>query len=88
MGDTLHALSCTAGYNIRWLLRDIAAQAAKDAKAFFFALLRLKLCGRFSANVSPRAVTDLLSRQLAVRPRLIGTEIAHPASLAAMRLVR
>ena len=23
MGDALHALSCTAGYNIRWLLRAI-----------------------------------------------------------------
>ena len=86
MGDALHALSCAAGYNIRWLLRAIAAQAAKDTKAFFFALFRLKLWGRFSANRSPRAVTDLLSRQLAIRPRLIGTEIARPASLAAMRL--
>ena len=24
MGDALHALSCAAGYNIRWLLRAIA----------------------------------------------------------------
>ena len=24
LGDALHALSCAAGYNIRWLLREIA----------------------------------------------------------------
>jgi IS5 family transposase len=24
LGDALHALSCAAGYNIRWLLRAIA----------------------------------------------------------------
>ena len=29
LGDALHALSCAAGYNIRWLLRAIARLAAK-----------------------------------------------------------
>ena len=43
LGDALHALSCAAGYNIRWLLRAIAAKAAKDAKAFLLALHRLSL---------------------------------------------
>ena len=43
LGDALHALSCAAGYNIGWLLRSIAAKAAKDAKAFLLALLRLRL---------------------------------------------
>ena len=28
LGDALHALSCAAGYNIRWLLRAIARKAA------------------------------------------------------------
>jgi IS5 family transposase len=50
LGDALHALSCAAGYNIRWLLRAIAAQAAKDAKAFFFALFKLALRGRIGAS--------------------------------------
>ena len=50
LGDALHALSCAAGYNIRWLLRAIAAQAAKDAKAFFFALFGLALYGRIRAS--------------------------------------
>jgi transposase, IS5 family len=49
LGDALHALSCAAGYNIRWLMRAIAAQAAKDAKAFFFALIGLSLWGRVGA---------------------------------------
>ena len=50
LGDALHALSCAAGYNIRWLLRAIAAQAAKDAKAFFFALRKLGLWGAVGAT--------------------------------------
>ena len=29
LGDALHALSCAAGYNIRWLMRAIARLAAK-----------------------------------------------------------
>jgi transposase, IS5 family len=49
VGDALHALSCAAGYNIRWLMRAIAALAAKDAKAFFFALFKLSLWCRVSA---------------------------------------
>ena len=50
LGDALHALSCAAGYNIRWLMRAIAALAAKDAKAFFFALFGLGLWGRIRAR--------------------------------------
>ena len=34
IGDALHALSCAAGYNIRWLLRAIARLGPKVA---FFA---------------------------------------------------
>jgi IS5 family transposase len=40
-GDALHAVLCAAGFNIRWLMRAIVAQAAKAAKAFFFGLLWL-----------------------------------------------
>ncbi len=39
--DALHAVLCAAGFNIRWLMRAIVAQAAKAAKAFFFGLLWL-----------------------------------------------
>ena len=53
-GDALHAVLCAAGFNIRWLLRAIAEQAAKAAKAFFFVLfwlalwLSLALVGRYA----------------------------------------
>jgi IS5 family transposase len=34
-GDALHAVLCAAGFNIRWLLRAIARQAAKAASLVF-----------------------------------------------------
>jgi hypothetical protein len=40
-GDALHAVLCAAGFNIRWLMRAIVAQATKAAKAFFLGLLWL-----------------------------------------------
>jgi transposase, IS5 family len=33
LGDALHAVSCAAGYNLRWLLRAIAAQGHTSAYA-------------------------------------------------------
>ena len=33
LGDALHAVSCAAGYNLRWLLRAIAAQERKSVYA-------------------------------------------------------
>ena len=38
-GDALHAVLCAAGFNIRWLMRAIVAQATKAGKALFFGLL-------------------------------------------------
>jgi hypothetical protein len=49
VGDALHAISCAAGYNIRWLMRAIVAQAAKAAKAAFWAFSKLALYGLNSA---------------------------------------
>jgi len=43
--DALHALSCAPGYDIRCLLWAVAAQAAKHAKAFFFAVFKLAFLG-------------------------------------------
>jgi IS5 family transposase len=40
-GDALHAVLCATGFSIRWLMRAIVAQAAKAAKAFFFAVFGL-----------------------------------------------
>jgi transposase, IS5 family len=50
LGDALHALSCAAGYNIRWLLRAIAGKTAKDAKAFLLALLGTAVGARLAAG--------------------------------------
>jgi IS5 family transposase len=80
IGDALHALSCAAGYNIRWLLRAIAAQAAKAAKAAFlvptkWALYGLNgvlevligLRGLLRSMVSPLS-SGLAGRLLALQP--------------------
>jgi hypothetical protein len=40
-GTYVRQLSNLGGFNIRWLMRAIMAQAAKAAKAFFFGLLWL-----------------------------------------------
>ena len=56
IGDALHAISCAAGYNIRWLMRAIVAQAAKAAKAAFLALSKLALHG---LNSAMNALIDL-----------------------------
>jgi transposase, IS5 family len=55
LGDALHALSCAAGYNIRWLLRAIAGKATKDAKAFLSALLGMAVEARLAASRAFRA---------------------------------
>jgi IS5 family transposase len=46
LGDALHATSCAAGYNLRWLLRAIASLAIGPA------FLRLLL----AASQQPRAI--------------------------------
>ena len=85
LGDALHALSCAAGYNIRWLMRAIAAQAAKDTKAPFFALFGLGLWGRIEAISLANALT-LDTRLPSVHwlrwrdPRI--TRLAWPGSLS------
>jgi hypothetical protein len=40
-GDALHTVLCAPGFNIRWLMRAIAGQAAKTAQAFVLVLFRL-----------------------------------------------
>ena len=58
LGDALHALSCAAGYNIRWLMRAIVRLAAK------------RLCLVFSdgapygARISMRSLSELATAAL------------------------
>ena len=68
-GDALHAVLCAAGFNIRWLLRAIAEQAAKAAKAFFFVFLWLCAVVRMAprspyAAMECKVVTDRQSSAL------------------------
>ena len=60
VGDALHAISCAAGYNIRWLMRAILAQAAKAAKAAFLALSKPTLYGLNSATQALIALREVL----------------------------
>jgi transposase, IS5 family len=86
LGDALHALSCAAGYNIRWLLRAIAVQAAKDAKAFFFAQILGNLWGRISANGALKAIKLAVSALTMKWRRLVSNEIGQLAPTVMMSL--
>jgi transposase, IS5 family len=48
LGDALHALSCAAGYNIRWLMRAISALGHKVA---FLRLLIVAVIARLSVSI-------------------------------------
>ena len=54
MGDALHAISCAAGYNIRWLMRAIVRLAAKR---LCWALPNVAQHARISAVQTPTALT-------------------------------
>ena len=84
-GDALHAVLCAAGFNIRWLLRAIAGQAAKAAKKFFFALfwlwpwLQTALGGRYAAIRQPSG-TDNQNTLPDAKPALGGHQFALGAT--------
>lgn len=76
MGDALHALSCAAGYNIRWLMRAIARLGLG---ALFYALSAVIVCAvaRLQAMlVDPRALRS------AVEPRRGALQGSNSSSLA------
>jgi IS5 family transposase len=83
VGDALHAISCAAGYNIRWLMRAILAQAAKAAKAAFLALSKPALYGLNSAMDALIALRDVLSLiRIAVRASLDQPLTASPLGVS------
>ena len=77
VGDALHAISCAAGYNIRWLMRAIAAQAAKAAKAAFLASSKPALYGLNSVLDALIALREVLS--LSWRAAMAGPRWSRPA---------
>ena len=66
IGDALDALSCTAGYNIRWLLRAITRLGPKAA---FFRLLIAAVTA--SADIKPVIASRLTSLARFVVGRLV-----------------
>lgn len=79
LGDALHALSCAAGYNIRWLMRAIARLAAKRS---FYALFELFAYARISVVRLQRAlvgetgsVPGAIGRLAAMLMRLSGQPV-------------
>jgi IS5 family transposase len=55
VGDALHALSCAAGYNIRWLLRAIVRLGLGGLLCAFFALVMCALGRRQASLVGAHA---------------------------------
>ena len=77
LGDALHALSCAAGYNIRWLLRAIARLGPK---LVFLRLLMaaLTVTARVKSSFASRLPT--LARYIV--DRLTSSMSAPSATLA------
>jgi IS5 family transposase len=75
LGDALHALSCAAGYNIRWLMRAIVRLAAKRSFCALFGLL-LWLPIIAAALVAAGARVIAPARECVAPPRR-----AHPIGL-------
>ena len=67
LGDALHALSCAAGYNIRWLLRAIA---------------RLSLGGLFCVLSVVVAYVGHCLQAASTRPKVMGSVGVRPRNLA------
>jgi IS5 family transposase len=79
LGDALHALSCAAGYNIRWLMRAILRLAAKR---LYLAPIGVALYGRISlagAEPVPLGVVAALRQALG---RLLALRASPPAPVA------
>ena len=86
LGDALHALSCAAGYNIRWLLRAIAGKAAKDAKAFLLALLGVAVGARLGADRAFQEIADAVGLTIEARRCWIGLRSARLTPLGLCRV--
>ena len=77
LGDALHAISCAAGYNIRWLMRAISRLGLRG---LFCALSVVALCGRRLWPASPSA---LRAPQSGARQQGMARTATAPGLLAA-----
>jgi IS5 family transposase len=76
LGDALHALSCAAGYNIRWLMRAIVRLAAKRLS---LAPFDLELYGQISVIGAGSAVSGAVTALLQAVGRWVGFSASRPA---------
>jgi hypothetical protein len=80
IGDALHAISCAAGYNIRWLMRAIVAQAAKAVSLALSEPALYGLNSAMDALIALRNVLGLIG--IAVRASLGQSLPATPARVS------
>lgn len=73
LGDALHAISCAAGYNLRWLLRAIARLGIG---AVFLRLLQAGLSRQRGTEKSYGTQDRTWTRRLSVWPGRVATVIA------------
>ena len=86
IGNALHAISCVADYNIRWLVRAIVTQAAKAAKTAVLACSKPQLHGLNSVLGALIELRDVLnSIGGALRTGLSWRLLALPAAASARR---
>lgn len=76
LGVALHALSCAAGYNIRWLMRAIVRVAAKRLSVGQFGL---PLYGQISVIGAGSAVSGAVAALRQAVGRLVGFSAPRPA---------
>lgn len=65
-GDSLHAVLCAAGYNIRWLLRMIAKKGVPFLQTLFLRLLAqsgLTAMGRWAAKEIAKVGAEVRGRR-------------------------
>jgi IS5 family transposase len=79
IGDALHALSCAAGYNIRWLMRAIVRLAAKRLSLAQFGQA---LYGQISVTSAGRAVLGVFASLVQGLGQLLGFQVRRPALAA------
>ena len=70
MGDALHALSCAAGYNIRWLLRAIARLGLGGLFCAFWAAIAYALDTLHAMLVRPTSPSSRGSSSRCTAPGL------------------
>ena len=74
LGDALHALSCAAGYNIRWLLRAIVRLGLK---VVFLRLFLTAMTGTKKVKSTYVQRATAWMRSIADRSGLVGASFGH-----------